>query len=224
MSGILEAVFRKFKCFDLVNAEYKRRATSQRANIVAPDSHPIDSAFFNDLPHERCPRSESVERIEFDPFTIIDAIIKWSLFVLHVVLSFCRNERVRQTSRTIFMTIFSWFLLCLDFVVGKVSSPHYKWVPSGLSLVSIQYKSENNPKFSKIIVEKFNNAFECFERVSEIQIWNRKYFGVLLLKNKVFVLGGHNVNGYLKSVSKYRLDQLKIEQRRFHKFAFNHPT
>lgn len=94
----------------------------------------------------------------------------------------------------IIKTIITWGKLGLYFVQGA-------WVPRGLSLVFVENKDENDGECSKVIVEKYNYALTCFEMVSEIQIWERKFFGVLLLKNKIFVLGGQNENGYLKSVS-----------------------
>lgn len=51
LGDTLEDIFKKFKCYDLVIAEYKRRATSLRRKIVVPRS---DSIFcvtycFNDV-------------------------------------------------------------------------------------------------------------------------------------------------------------------------------
>lgn len=200
-------VFRKFKCSDLLYAEYKRRALSQHVNIVARDSYPIDSAFLSNFWHEKCPRVESVKRFKFVPRTIINAI-KCSVLVLHalhVALSSSSIERVILSSRTtmvaIIMAIISWIVLGFDFVVDALSFLRGDRVPRGLSLVFVQHKGKSNAEYSKIIVEKYNIALNCFDKVSEIQIWERTFFGILLLKNKVFVLGGHNRNGYLKSVS-----------------------
>lgn len=159
-----------------MHAEYKRRATSQRDNIVARGS-----------------RFESFERIKSVPRTIIiNAIIKWSVIVLLALSAALSSSR--DILFAISKAITNLGRLGLNFVDGAV-------VPRRLSLVFVQYNSENDAEGSKVIVEKFNNIRHCFEMVSEIQLGGRKFFGVLLFKNKVFVLGGHNETGYLKSVS-----------------------
>lgn len=110
LSDVLEMVFKRFECSYLMNAEYKRRAVSQRVDI--------------------------------------DIIFARSIFC---VLS--------------------------------------------------QNIGYNDVNYSVLKIEKYDNLLKCFEKVCEITLGDRLFFGVVLLKYKIYVLGGRVYSKCSKSVS-----------------------
>lgn len=48
LDDTLETVFERFKCCSLINAEYKRRALSQRVTVRSPDSRSIFHVYVNE--------------------------------------------------------------------------------------------------------------------------------------------------------------------------------
>lgn len=50
-------------------------------------------------------------------------------------------------------------------------------------------------------IEMYNDSSKRFEKFSEIPLKNRQGYGVVLHKNKIFIIGGWANNVFLKSVS-----------------------
>lgn len=63
-----------------------------------------------------------------------------------------------------------------------------------------QFKGENGLHQSIIKIDKVNTELNSFDDAGRIILGVRKYFNVILHKNKIFVLGGLVDSEYLKSV------------------------
>lgn len=64
-----------------------------------------------------------------------------------------------------------------------------------------QYKEFEGAEQSAIKIEKFNSVLNSFEETGEITLGDRIFFGMVLQKNKIYVLGGRANGVKLKSVS-----------------------
>lgn len=65
-----------------------------------------------------------------------------------------------------------------------------------------QFNGEYGADHSAVKIEQFNVTLNHFAERDEIPLGDRSHFGVILWRNKIFVLGGRVNHEYLKSVRK----------------------
>lgn len=80
----------------------------------------------------------------------------------------------------------------------------------------VQHKGFEGAKNSAIKIEKYNSVLKTHEEVPEIAIGDRCHFGVILYKNKIYVMGGMRNKIHLKTVStisqKFERKQVKMNR------------
>lgn len=62
---------------------------------------------------------------------------------------------------------------------------------------------EGGVQSSAVKIEKYNNVLNRFEEAAVIELGDREGFNAVLLKNKLFVLGGKTGDIFLKCVSSH---------------------
>lgn len=173
MSDTLEVVYKKFKRLDLINAEYKRRALSQRVDASISCLLWMLYALLCSSVQLKWNRLAITKFISLSYRSFIDAGKK------------CKN---------------AFFILVGPILCFKLSS-----LSSGLlevtPMVFLKIKGENNAEYSAVKIENYNHMMSRFDKGIEIPLGEREYFGVVMQRNKIFVLGGEKNDKALKSVS-----------------------
>lgn len=64
-----------------------------------------------------------------------------------------------------------------------------------------QHKGEDSAEYSAIKIEKFSTKLDRLEEAAEIDLGDRRDFGMILHNSKIYVLGGRRDDNSLKIVS-----------------------